>query len=68
VSNLFRSPVPITFVDSDNNEIATSWDESFLPRVGENVRIAGKPFLVVRVGYDLPEDRIERVWIIVDPA
>jgi hypothetical protein len=68
VSGLFRDPVPVTFVDPDNNEIATTWDHSFLPRAGENVRIAGTPYVVERVGYDLPKDKIERVWIVLRPA
>ena len=68
MSSLFRDPVPVTFVDADNTEIATSWERSFLPRTGEHVRIAGVPYLVERVGYDLPRDKIERVWIVLRPA
>ena len=68
MSSLFRDPVQLTFVDPDNNVIATSWERSFLPRTGENVRIAGVPYLVERVGYDLPTDKIERVWIVLRPA
>ena len=68
MSSLFRDPVPVTFVDPDNNEIATSWERSFLPRTGEHVRIAGVPYLVERVGYDLPTNKIERVWIVLRPA
>ena len=68
MSSLFRDSVPVTFIDPDNNEIATSWDRNFVPRTGENVRIAGVPYIVERVGYDLPSDKIERVWIVVRPA
>jgi hypothetical protein len=68
VASLFRASVAVIYIDADNNEIATSWDDSFLPRVGENVRIAGKPYLVERVGYDLPKDAIERAWIVVRPV
>ena len=68
MSSLFRDPVAVTYIDADNNEIATSWDRSFLPRAGENVRIAGVPYLVERVGYDLPRDKIERVWIVLQPT
>jgi hypothetical protein len=68
VSSLFRDPLPVTFVDPDNNVIATCWERSFLPRSGENVRIAGVPYLVERVGYDLPRDKIEQVWIVLRPA
>lgn len=63
--SVFRDPVAVTYIDSDSNEIVTSWEVSPLPRTGENVRIAGVPYLVERVGYDLPDDRIERVWIVV---
>jgi hypothetical protein len=68
VPSPFRDPVPVTFIDADNNEIATSWGLSFLPRTGENVRIAGTPYQVERVGYDLPRDKIERVWVVLRPA
>ena len=68
VSSLFRDPVPVTFVDPDNREIATTWERSFLPREGENVRIAGVPYVVERVGYDMPKDKIDRVWIVLRPA
>ncbi len=65
---LFGEPVAVTYVDPDNNEIVTSWGTSVLPRCGENVRIAGVPYLVERVGYDLPKDKVERIWIVVRPA
>lgn len=68
MASLFRDPVPVTFIDPDNNEIATSWDGAFMPRAGENVRIAGVPYIVERVGYDLPRDKIERVWIVLRRA
>jgi hypothetical protein len=68
VSSLFRDPVAVTYIDADNNEIATSWESSLLPRTGEHVRIAGNPYLVQRVGYDMPRDKIERIWIVVRPA
>jgi hypothetical protein len=68
VSGLFRDPIPVIYIDPDNNEIATSWETHLVPRVGENVRIAGTPYLVERVGYDLPKDKIERVWIVLRPA
>ena len=68
MANLFREQLAVTYIDPDNNEIATSWDGSFVPRAGENVRIAGAPYLVERVGYDLPRDKIERVWIVLRPA
>jgi hypothetical protein len=68
VPPLFRDPVAVTYIDPDNNEIATSWESSPLPRAGENVRIAGVPYQVERVGYDLPKDKIDRIWIVLRPA
>jgi hypothetical protein len=68
VASLFSDPVCVTYIDPDNNVIATSWESRLLPRAGENVRIVGAPYLVERVGYDLPTDKIERVWIVVRPA
>jgi hypothetical protein len=68
VAGLFREQVAVTYVDPDNNEIATSWEISPLPRAGENVRIAGAPYVVERVGYDMPKDKIERIWIILHRA
>ncbi|HVW81234.1 MAG TPA: hypothetical protein VHB69_09885 [Mycobacteriales bacterium] len=68
MAGLFREQVAVTYIDPDNNEIATCWETSPLPRAGENVRIAGVPYLVERVGYDLPVDRIERIWIVLRPA
>jgi hypothetical protein len=68
MAGLFREQVTVTYVDADNNGIATSSEVSPLPRVGENVRIAGVPYLVERVGYDMPTDRIDRVWIVLRPA
>jgi hypothetical protein len=68
MAGLFREPVALTYVDPDNKEIATTWEASPVPRVGENVRIANVPYVVERVGYDLPHDKIERIWIVLRPA
>ncbi|HEX3707345.1 MAG TPA: hypothetical protein VHV76_12010 [Mycobacteriales bacterium] len=68
MASVFREQVAVTYIDPDNNEIATSWESSPLPRTGENVRIAGVPYVVERVGYDLPDDKIERIWIVLRPA
>jgi hypothetical protein len=68
MASLFRDQVAVTYIDPDNNEIATSWELSPLPRAGENVRIKGVPYVVERVGYDLPTDKIERIWIVLRPA
>lgn len=65
---LFSDAVQVSYVDEDNNELLQSWDNTFLPRVGENVRIARTPYVVQRVGYDVPVGRIERVWIVLRPA
>jgi hypothetical protein len=68
MANLFGEQVEVTYIDPDNKEIAKSWEASPLPRTGENVRIGGVPYLVERVGYDLPKDKIERIWIVLRPA
>lgn len=68
MAGMFREPLAVTYTDLDNNEIATSWESSPLPRAGENVRISGVPYVVERVGYDLPKDKIERIWIVLRPA
>jgi hypothetical protein len=68
MASLFGDSTPVTYIDADNNELVTSFADSPLPRTGENVRIAGVPYRVERVGYDLPKDKIERVWIVLRPA
>lgn len=65
MASLFRDPVLVTFVDPDNNELASTTDTELLPRVGENVRIGTVPYVVERVGYDLPKGTVERVWIVL---
>ncbi len=67
MASLFRDSVSITFIDPDANEIAVI-EGGPVPRAGENVRIRSVPYIVERVGYDLPNDRIDRVWIVVRPA
>ena len=66
--SIFRTPVAVTFVDEDNHELAHVVDVPYVPRVGENVRLARVPFVVERVGYDLPGKEMERVWIVCRPA
>ena len=68
VSSIWRDPVVVTFIDADNRELLRVKNPSYLPRVGENVRLREKPFLVERVGYDLPGDAINRIWIVCHPA
>lgn len=68
VASLFSSPVIITYVDPDNVQLAQSTDNRLLPRVGENVRLGRTPYVVERIGYDIPADTVERVWIVCRPA
>jgi hypothetical protein len=68
VPSLFRDPVVVTYVDPDDNELAVSTDTDLLPRVGENIRIGKRPYVVERVGYDMPKAAIEGVWIVCRPA
>lgn len=64
VASLFRDPVVMTFVDADNATLAEVTNPPVVPRVGENVRLAGRPFVVERVGYDIPDKDIERIWVV----
>jgi len=68
VPSIWRDPVVATFVDPDNRELLAVNNPAYLPRVGENVRLKGQPFVVERVGYDVPQAAIERVWIVCRPA
>ncbi len=68
MASLFREPATLTFVDADNTELAVTHDDTLVPRVGDNIRLRGVPFVVERVGYDLPADRIDHVWIVCRPA
>jgi hypothetical protein len=68
VASLFSNPVIITYVDPDNVQLAQSTDDRLLPRVGENVRLGLTPYVVERIGYDIPTDTVERVWIVCRPA
>jgi hypothetical protein len=68
VASLFSNPVIITYVDPDNVQLARSTDDRLLPRVGENVRLGRTPYVVERIGYDIPTDSVERVWIVCRPA
>ena len=66
--SLFRDPVVVTYVDESDAELAVTTYGDLLPRVGENIRIGRMPYVVVRVGYDLPEQTITRVWVVCRPA
>jgi hypothetical protein len=68
VASIFRDPAVITFVDEENRELASLTDTTFVPRVGENVRLANVPYIVVRVGYDVPDKAVERIWVVCRPA
>lgn len=63
---LFRDPVALVFVDEDNREIARITNPSSVPRAGENVRLKNVPYLVDRVGYDIPDDQITTVFVVVN--
>ena len=65
---MFRDPVVLRFVDEDNRELARVSNPAFVPRVGENVRIKRIPYVVDRVGYDLPDSALEGIWIVCRPA
>lgn len=66
--SLFRDPVVVTYVDESEAELAVTTYADLLPRVGENVRIRRTPYVVVRIGYDLPEQTITRIWVVCRPA
>lgn len=58
----------LTFVDPDDRELARLTNPAFVPRVGENVRLRGVPYLVVRVGYDVPDATVDAIWVVCRPA
>jgi tagatose-1,6-bisphosphate aldolase len=64
VPALFRDPIVVTYVDADNTEIAVTTYADVLPRVGENIRIRAVPYVVERIGYDMPEQTISHIWIV----
>jgi hypothetical protein len=68
VASFFSTPVLINYVDADNVQLAQSTDNRLLPRVGENVRLGKTPYVVERIGYDIPAGDVERVWIVLRPA
>lgn len=65
---IWRDPLVLTFIDADNRELGQLINPAAIPRVGENVRLGQVPYIVERVGYDLPDKAIERVWIVCQPA
>jgi hypothetical protein len=65
---IWRNALNMTFIDLDNNELAHVSDTDFIPRVGENVRLADVPYVVERVGYDVPDKTVDRVWVVCRPV
>ena len=65
---IWRDPLELTFIDNDNHELGRLLNPAVIPRVGENVRLGTVPYLVERVGYDVPDKAIERVWVVCYPA
>ena len=68
MASIFRNPALVTYVDADNNELAVTEHDGLLPRVGENVRLHKVPYVVERIGYDIPDRVITHVWIVCRPA
>ena len=62
--SIFRNPTTITFIDEDNPELAHLTDtESRAPGGGERPA-GGVPYVVERVGYDIPDKSVERIWVV----
>lgn len=53
----------MTFTTDAGVELAQVTNPSLVPRVGENVRILGVPYVVERVGYDYPEEDLSAIWV-----
>lgn len=65
---IWRDPLVLTFVDADNRELGRLINPAAIPRVGENVRLGQVPYVVERVGYDVPDKAVERIWVVCEPA
>lgn len=68
MASFWRDPVRLTFIDADNHELASITRPEYVPRVGENVRLGTTPYVVERVGYDIPDGAFEAVWVVCRPA
>jgi hypothetical protein len=68
VAALFRTLPTLVFTDEDNRELAVVADTQVVPARGDNVRLHGRPYLVDRVGYDIPDKEIERIFIVCRPT
>jgi hypothetical protein len=65
---MWRNSLAMIFIDLDNHELARVPDTDFVPRVGENVRLAEVPYVVERVGYDVGDEALTRVWVVCRPV
>jgi hypothetical protein len=64
VASIFRDPVVVNYLDTDDNHLAVTPYADLLPRVGENIRLGKVPYIVERIGYDMPDAAITAVWVI----
>jgi hypothetical protein len=64
MASLWRNPTALIFIDEDNHELARIFDSAYVPHAGENVRLAKEPYIVERVGYDIPDTSVERIWVV----
>lgn len=62
--SIFHDAVTVTFIDTDDNQLAVTAYADLLPRVGENIRLGKVPYIVERIGYDMPEAVITSVWVV----
>lgn len=67
-ATFFRDPVVLVFVDEGERELARVTTPAFVPRVGENVRLGRVPHVVVRVGYDIPDNAITSIVVMCAPT
>jgi hypothetical protein len=68
VAGLFKTPPTLVFTDEDNRELAIVTDPPVVPARGDNVRLHGVPYLVERIGFDIPDREIERIFVVCRPA
>ena len=68
MAGLFRTLPTLVFTDEDNRELAVVSDATVVPTRGDNVRLRGRPYLVDRVGYDIPDKEIERIFVVCRPT
>ena len=68
MAGLFKTLPTLVFTDEDNRELAVVADATVVPARGDNLRLHGRPYLVDRVGYDIPDKEIERIFVVCTPA